>query len=86
MSSDRLDDANSTRSTTVNEPPGDGSLPVGESTLRLLSEIARGGMGCVLQGRDDALHRDVAVKVLLEEYKDRPELLRRFLEEARIAG
>jgi tetratricopeptide (TPR) repeat protein len=54
--------------------------------LELLEEIARGGMGAILRGRDADIGRDVAVKVLLEDHRDRPELARRFLEEARIAG
>jgi serine/threonine-protein kinase len=49
-------------------------------------EIARGGMGVILRGHDGELRRDVAVKVLLQEHADRPELLRRFVEEAQIAG
>src|SRR5690348_4603701 len=44
-------------------------------------EIARGGMGAVLKGRDVDLGRDVAVKVLLEQHAGRTELLQRFLEE-----
>ena len=43
-------------------------------------------MGAVLKGRDRDLGRDLAVKVLLEEHRDRPELVRRFVEEARIGG
>ena len=49
--------------------------------LELLEEIARGGMGAILRGRDADIGRDVAVKVLLEAHLDRPELARRFLEE-----
>jgi serine/threonine-protein kinase len=53
---------------------------------RLSGEIARGGMGAVLRGRDVDLGRDLAVKVLLEKYTDRPEVARRFIEEAQIGG
>src|SRR5262249_55950476 len=53
--------------------------------LQLFGEIARGGMGAVLKGRDVDLGRDLAVKVLLERHRDRPELVRRFVEEAQIA-
>jgi tetratricopeptide (TPR) repeat protein len=54
--------------------------------LQLLGEIARGGMGAILKGRDADIGRDLAVKVLLEQHRDRPEMLRRFIEEAQIAG
>jgi tetratricopeptide (TPR) repeat protein len=53
---------------------------------QLLGEIARGGMGVVLKGRDVDVGRDVAVKVLLEKHRDNPEMVRRFVEEAQIAG
>jgi eukaryotic-like serine/threonine-protein kinase len=53
---------------------------------QIFGEIARGGMGAILRGRDRDLGRDLAVKVLLEDHRDRPELVRRFLEEARISG
>ncbi len=43
-------------------------------------------MGAVLKGRDNDLGRDLAVKVLLERHGDDPDLLRRFVEEAQIAG
>jgi Flp pilus assembly protein TadD len=52
----------------------------------LLGEIARGGMGAVLEGRDVDLGRNLAVKVLLEEHRDHPEMVRRFVEEAQIGG
>jgi serine/threonine-protein kinase len=62
--------------------PGRPSLPGYE----IRGELGRGGMGTALQGRDTHLGRDVAVKVLLEEHTGRPELARRFLEEAQIGG
>ena len=54
--------------------------------VQLLGELARGGMGVVLKGRDPDLGRDVAVKVLLESNKEKPDLVRRFIEEAQIGG
>ena len=54
--------------------------------LQPLGEIARGGMGAVLKGRDPDIGRDVAVKVLLESHRDKPDLIRRFIEEAQIGG
>jgi serine/threonine-protein kinase len=49
-------------------------------------EIARGGMGVILKGRDADLGRDIAVKVLLETHQGQTELLQRFVEEAQIGG
>jgi tetratricopeptide (TPR) repeat protein/tRNA A-37 threonylcarbamoyl transferase component Bud32 len=52
----------------------------------LLGEIARGGMGAVLRGHDPELGRELAVKVILPEHHRNPNLLRRFVGEARLAG
>ena len=43
-------------------------------------------MGAILRGRDVDLGRDLAVKVLLESHQEKPELVRRFVEEAQIGG
>jgi Tfp pilus assembly protein PilF len=56
------------------------------ASLQLHGEIARGGMGAVLKGRDVDLGRDVAVKVLLETHQGKTEMLQRFVEEAQISG
>jgi serine/threonine-protein kinase len=53
---------------------------------RLAGEIARGGMGAVLKGRDTELGRDIALKVLLERHQGKTELAHRFVEEAQVAG
>jgi serine/threonine-protein kinase len=70
----------STSSTDI-PPPADRGVRV-----QILGEIARGGMGVVLKGRDPDIGRDLAVKVLLESHKENPDLLRRFVEEAQIGG
>ena len=49
-------------------------------------EIGRGGMGAVLRGRDPALGRDLALKVLLDNHHGDAGVLRRFHEEAQIGG
>jgi serine/threonine protein kinase/tetratricopeptide (TPR) repeat protein len=57
-----------------------------DSRYQLQGEIARGGMGAVLKGRDTDLGRDLAIKVLLDQHKDKPDVVRRFVEEAQIGG
>jgi serine/threonine-protein kinase len=54
--------------------------------VQLLGEIARGGMGAVLRGHDPELQRELAVKVILLAHRDHPDLLRRFVGEARLAA
>ncbi len=53
---------------------------------QLLGEIARGGMGSVIKGRDVDLGRDLAIKVQLEAHRNDPEKLHRFIDEAQIGG
>src|SRR5262249_28495092 len=52
----------------------------------LYEEIGRGGIGRVLRGRDPELRRDLAVKVLRDEYRDDANVQRRFVEEAQVGG
>ena len=67
------------RSPEIPAPPGPGRY-------QLMGEVARGGMGAVLKGRDVDLGRDLAIKVILEEHREIPEVVRRFVEEAQIGG
>jgi serine/threonine-protein kinase len=69
--------------------PNSDAMPATEETgdrYQLQGEIARGGMGAVLRGRDVDLGRDLAIKVLLEKHAHRPDVARRFIEEAQISG
>ena len=52
----------------------------------ILSVLGAGGMAEVYQARDGQLGRNVAIKVVNESLAGSPELLRRFEQEARIAG
>jgi serine/threonine-protein kinase len=61
-------------------------VPRGRADYAVFGEIARGGMGVILRGRDANLGRDVAIKVLREDLVRRPEVLQRFVEEAQIGG
>ena len=53
---------------------------------RIEGEIARGGMGVVLRAVDPFFGRHLAVKVLQARADERPDLARRFLDEARLTG
>jgi formylglycine-generating enzyme required for sulfatase activity/serine/threonine protein kinase len=62
---------------------------------RVQGEVARGGMGKILRVRDEDLHRDLAMKVILQRsdaYSSsgsigiEPRMLTRFLEEAQVTG
>jgi serine/threonine-protein kinase len=57
-----------------------------EGGLQVLGEIARGGMGVVLRGREADLRRDVAIKVLQRRFAEKQDVLARFVEEAQIGG
>ena len=66
------------------EMPHDDGAALGRYQLQ--GEIARGGMGAILRGRDVDLGRELAIKVLLESHQGNPEVVRRFVEEAQIGG
>jgi serine/threonine-protein kinase len=63
--------------------PGGGA---GLGRYQVAGEIARGGVGVVLKGRDVDIGREVAIKTLREEYAGQPAMVRRLVEEAQIGG
>jgi serine/threonine-protein kinase len=65
-------------------PPG--ALPDRAGACPVVRELARGGMGAVLEAFDPDLERPITVKVLLPEHQEHFDLRMRFLEEARITG
>jgi PAS domain S-box-containing protein len=67
-------------------PAGGDDPPLAAGRYLVGAEIGRGGVGVVHEGWDLQLQRQVAVKVLLPEHLDKPQILRRFLDEARITS
>ncbi len=61
-------------------------LPREIGRYQIDGEIGRGGVGAVFKARDVDLGRDIAIKVLLGSHHERPEVVRRFVEEAQIGG
>jgi len=69
--------------------PGSLRLEVGEiidRRYRLKREIARGGAGAVFEAEHLYTTRPVAIKLLRDDYADRPQVVKRFLQEARSAA
>ncbi len=77
-------DSGGDRPATAPADPPAALDPAGRYAVR--DEIGRGGMGAVHAGWDRQLQREIAVKVLLREHVGRPEVVRRFLDEARITS
>ena len=73
--------------TVVRDEPGRGAgAAPAVPGYELHGRLGHGGMGDVWLGRDARLGRDVAVKVLKDELSGRPNLVRRFIEEAQVAS
>jgi serine/threonine-protein kinase len=62
------------------------AIPTFPDRYRAEAEVARGGGGAVLKGRDTHLQREIAIKMVLGVHQDNIEVQRRFIEEARITS
>ncbi len=79
--------ATSAGSTRVFDGTAEAPQPtLGTDRYELRESIAHGGMGEVFAAHDRTLRREVALKVLRDEHRDRPTVATRFVEEARITG
>ena len=62
------------------------SLPQYVGRYRVIDRIGKGAMGVVYAAIDEQLGRKVAVKLMLADFEEEPELRERFYREARITG
>jgi serine/threonine protein kinase len=66
-------------------PAVESPLPVRIGRYRIIERIGKGAMGVVYRARDEQLDRQVAVKVLVTDFAEEPDVRARFYREAQSA-
>jgi serine/threonine protein kinase len=72
--------------TTPTGGPRPGNLPEYIGRYRVVERIGKGAMGVVYSALDEQLGRRVAVKLMLADFEEEPEIRERFYREAKITG
>jgi serine/threonine-protein kinase len=70
----------------VKRPAAEGALPARIGRYRIVDRIGKGAMGVVYRALDEQLGRTVALKVLMTDFAEEPDVRARFYREAQSAG
>ena len=66
--------------------PGDPLIGTEVDRYRILRRIGEGGMGIVYEAEHVVIEKKVALKVLRDDFSNRPEVVERFKQEAKAAS